>query len=91
MENNGKKLYWDWKHEMRMNCKARRPDLTIAKRNMACPKESNKDEKKGEKIRKYQQLCFKIRERREDFTIKVVPSVVGCLGGGLKRLKEDIK
>ena len=55
------------------------------------PKKSNKDEKRGEKIRKYQQLCFELRERREDFIVTVVPSVIGCLGGGLNRLKEDIK
>ena len=84
---------------MRKNCTARRPDLTLEDSekkeitiiDMACPNESNKDEKRGEKIRKYQQLCFELRERREDFTVKVVPSVIGCLGGGLKRLKEDIK
>ena len=59
--------------------------------DMACPNESNKDEKRGEKMRKYQQLCFELRERREYFTVKVAPSVIGCLGGGLKRSKEDIK
>ena len=58
---------------------------------MAYLSKSNKDEKTGEKIRKYQQLCFELRKRREDFTVNVVPSVIGCLGDGLKRLKEDIK
>ena len=64
-------------------------EITII--DMSCPKESNKDDKRGEKIRKYKQLSFELRERREDFIVKVVPSVIGCLGGGLKRLKEDIK
>ena len=84
---------------MKTNCNARRSVLTLEDSekkeitivDMACPKKSNKDEKRGEKIRKYHQLCFELRERREDFTVKVVPSVIGCLGGGLKRLKEDIK
>ena len=29
--------------------------------------------------------------RSEGDTVKVIPSVIGCLGGGMKRLKEDIK
>ena len=92
IENNGKKLYWDWEHKMRKNCMARRPDLTLEDSekkeitiiDMACPNESNKDEKRGEKIQKYQRLCFELRERREDFTVRVVPFVIGCLGGSLK-------
>ena len=94
-----KNLYWDWEYKMRKNSTARRPDLrledgekkVITIIDMACPNESHKDEKRREKIRKYQQLCFELRERREDFTVKVVPSVISCLGSGLKRLKEDIK
>jgi hypothetical protein len=66
IENNGKKLFWDWEHSMRTSCKARRPNLTledcekkdIALIDMACPNESYKNMKREEKIRKYQQLCF---------------------------------
>ena len=29
LENNGKKLYWDWEHRMRNSCTVRRPDLTL--------------------------------------------------------------
>ena len=32
IENNGKKLYWDWEHRMRTSCTARRPDLTLEDR-----------------------------------------------------------
>ena len=59
--------------------------------DMACPMEANKTEKKAEKIiRKYQQLCFEIHERRSLYMVKVVPTVIGCLGGGIKKLREDL-
>jgi hypothetical protein len=97
--NNGKKLYWDWEHRMRTSCTARRPDLTLEDSrkkeimliDMACPYESNKDGKREEKIRKYQQLCYELRERRDGYKVKVIPAVIGCLGGGMKRLKDDIR
>ena len=47
-----------------------------------------KNEKKGEK---YQQLCYEIRERRDGYKVKIKPVVIGCLGGGMKRLKDDVK
>ena len=54
IENNGKKLYWDWEHRMRTSCTARRPDLTLEDRiekkimiiDMACPNASNKEKNK---------------------------------------------
>ena len=59
--------------------------------DMACPNEANKEAKREEKIRKYQQLCFELRERREGYTITVIPTVIGCLGGGMKELKEELR
>ena len=99
IENDGKKLYWDWEHRMRTKCIARRPDLTLedtAKKrilliDMACPNESNKEAKREEKMRKYQQLRFELRERRQGYTVIVIPAVTGCLGGGIKELKANIK
>ena len=78
---------------------ARRPDLiledkvkkTILLIDMAFPKESNKEAKREEKIRKYQQLCFELRERREGYTVKVIPMIIGCLRGGMKELKVNMK
>ena len=58
---------------------------------MACPHESNIHEKRIEKLRKYQQLAFEMRERREQYRVTVVPLVIGCLGGGIKQLIKDIK
>ena len=65
IERDGKKLLWDWEHRMRTNCTARRPGLTLEDTenkvvivtDMACRNEMNKEEKRTEKIRKYQQLC----------------------------------
>ena len=58
---------------------------------MACPNENNKIAKRDEKIGKYNRLCFELRERREGYTVKVVPTIIGCLGGGMKELKESIR
>ena len=99
IENNGKKLLWDWEHSMKTSCKARRPDLMLEDSekkeivliDMACPNESNKNVKREQKIRKYQHLCFELRERREGYKVKVIPSVIGCLGGGMKILRNDIR
>ena len=44
-----------------------------------------------EKLRKYQQLAFKFRERREQYRFTVVPLVIGCLGGGIKQQTKGIK
>ena len=98
IESNGKKLLWDWEYRMRINCIARRPDLTLEDKDkklimlidMACPNEANKAAKREEKIRKYQQLCFELRERR-GYMVKVIPLVIGCLGGGMGELKTSIK
>ena len=50
--------------------------------DMACPNEASKEAKRDGKIRKYQQLCFELRERR-GYMVKVIPLVIGCLGGGM--------
>ena len=59
--------------------------------DMACPNESNKEKKRGEKMRKYQQLCYEIRERRDGYKVKIIPVVIGCVGGGMKKMKDDVK
>ena len=94
IERDGKKLLWDWEHCIRtnINCTARTPDFRLEDTvnkvvimiEMACPNEINKDEKRTEKIRKYQQLCYEIRERREGYVVKMIRSVIGCFGGGMK-------
>ena len=84
---------------MRAENTHRRPGLTledttnktILLTNMACPIESNKDTKRMNKIIRYRQLCFELHERREGFTVNVIPTIIGCLEGGIKELKESLK
>ena len=54
---------------------------------MVFPNEYNKITKQNEKIGKCNQSCFELRERRERYTVKVIPTITGCLGGGMKELK----
>ena len=99
LERNGQKLFWDWEHRMRTNCTGKRPDLTLEDSanktivlvDMACPMESNRMKKRDDKVTKYQQLCFEVRERREGYTVEVIPTIIGCLGGGMKELRTNIK
>ena len=54
---------------------------------MVFPNEYNKITKQNEKIGKCNRSCFELRERRERYTVKVIPTITGCLGGGMKELK----
>ena len=84
---------------MRMDCIARRPDLTVEDTtkktilliDMACPNEFNKIAKRDKKVAKYNRSCFESREQREGYTVKMIPTIIGCLGGGIKELKENIR
>ena len=58
--------------------------------DMACPNESNKDFKRVKRIKKYQKLCFELREQR-GYMVTVIPTVIGYLGGRLKELKTNLK
>ena len=58
--------------------------------DMACPIEANIEQKRLEKIRKYQQLAYEIHERRQGYRVKVIPAVIGSLGGGIKTLRKDV-
>ena len=99
IEKDGKKLFWDWEHPMRTDCIAHRPNLTLEDKSkktillidMACPNESIKIAKRDEKIGKYSRLCFELGERREGYTVKVVSAIIGCLGEGMRELKESIR
>ena len=83
---------------MRTDGIARRPDLTLEDTSkktillidMACLDENNKIVKRDQKIGKYSRLCFELRERRKGYTVKVVLANTGCLGGGMRELKESI-
>ena len=99
LENGGNRLYWDWEHRMRTNCTARRPDLTLEGEekktillvDITCPNEANRQVKQKKKIKKYEHLCFEMREMREGYMVNIIPIVIGCLGGGMKELKTDMQ
>ena len=57
---------------------------------MSCPNEGNVDAKHMEKLEKYQQLAFEIRERRPGYKVIVIPIVIGCLGGGMRRATSQV-
>ena len=59
--------------------------------DIACPQQQNIDTKRMEKLTKYKQLAFETRERRPGYVIKVVPVIIGALGGGMKMLKTELK
>ena len=58
---------------------------------MVCPQQQNIDTKRMEKLMKYRQLAFDTKERRNGYVIKVVPVIIGALGGGMKMLKTELK
>ena len=78
---------------------SRRPDITLEDTwkktilliDMTCPRENNKIEKRDKKTGKCNRLCFELWEWRECYTVKVVPTIIGCIGGGMKELKESIR
>ncbi len=83
---------------MRKTSSARRPDLTLEDLqerkiwliDMACPSDSNIENKLREKRYKYQQLAFEIREKRPGYRVEIMPFVIGCLGGGMKKLEDEV-
>ena len=78
-KRNGYKILWDWEHRMRTTNTAKRPDLTLEDESkkmiyivdMACLYESNIHGKRIEKLRKYQQLAFEMRERCEQYRVRL--------------------
>ena len=43
-----------------------------------------------EKMDKYRQLAFEIREKRMGYKVEIVPLFVGFLGGGIGRLLKNV-
>ena len=75
MENDEWKILWEFQYHGRKENANRRPDLTIENKlekkiwiyDMACPMENNLEKKRIEKLTKYQQIAFEIREKRKDY------------------------
>ena len=97
-EANGRKFLWDFEYAMRTTSSARRPDATLEYEDrkviylldMSCPHDNNVEEKHREKLTKYQQLAYEIRERRPGFRVEVLPLVIGCMGSGADKLEKQI-
>ena len=47
--------------------------------------------KRNEKVAKYRQFTFQLRERRPGYNITIVPVVIGALGGGIKDVLRDVE
>ena len=88
LENKCRRLRWDYEFKTRTYTAHNRPDLVLEyldKKEMfiidqACPKDDDVDNKEREKRIKYQQLAFEIRTQLPGWKVKVIPSVIGCLG-----------
>ena len=52
---------------------------------MACPQQHNLETKRAEKLTKYQQLAFEMRERCPGYMVTVIPIVIGAFSGGIKK------
>ena len=98
MENDKGKLVWDFEFNLRKTMTARRPDLILEDKekkkiwicDMACPQQRNIQAKRLDKLTKYRQLAYEIRERRLGYEIMVVPLIIGDLGGGFKQIFSDM-
>ena len=83
----------NFEFHLRKTTTARRPDLIFEDKeekriwicDMACPQQHNLETKRAEKLTKYRQLAFEMRERGPGYVVTVIPIVVEALGGGLKK------
>ena len=57
---------------------------------MACPQQHNLETKRAEKLTKYRQLAFEMRERHPGYMVMVIPVVIGALGGGIKKTISEL-
>ena len=70
LKNGKAKLVWDFEFHLRKTTTARRPDLILKEKgekriwicDMACPQQHNLETKQAEKLTKYRQLAFEMRE-----------------------------
>ncbi len=58
--------------------------------DMACPQEQNCEKTTRTKLDKYKQIAFETREKRPGYRVEVVPVIIGCLGGNMRKVKDAI-
>ena len=98
VEKSKGKLLCEFEYKMRQSRATRRPDLTLEDNenkkillyDIVCLQEGNTEMKIEKKIDKYQQLAFETREKRMVYKAKIIPLVVGCLGGGIGKLLKNV-
>ena len=81
---------------MRKETTAQRTGVTIEYKDgksiqiidIACLSDQNINEKVKEKLQKYQQLAYEIRERRPGHHVDIIPDFIGCMERSGKRLRE---
>ena len=72
---------------------ARRPDLVLEHQDKIsmidteCLKEKNIHKRYYGKCHKYQQQEFEFRERKPGLRIAIVPTLIGCMEEGMKKVK----
>ena len=99
LENSNAKLVCDFEFNLQKTTTSRRPDLVLEDKekkkiwicDMACPQQAKIAAKRNEKVTKYRQLAFELRERRPGYNIMIVPIVIGALGGGIKEVLRDVE
>ena len=99
LENSSAKLVWDFEFNLHKTTASRRPDLVFENKDrkniwicdMACLQQANIAAKRNEKVTKYRQLAFELRERRPGYNITIVPVVIGALGEGIKEVLRDVE
>ena len=57
---------------------------------MACLQQQNIEAIRLEKLTKYTQLAYELRERRPGYKITVIPLIIGALGGGMKSAMVEL-
>ena len=52
--------------------------------------QQNIDTKRRDKLTRYRQLAFEMRERRPGYTVTFVPVMTGTLGSGMKKTTDEL-
>ena len=87
IKNEKVKLCWNFKYWLKKETTAWTPDVIIWYKDrkltqiidMVCPSDKNIKEKIKEKLQKYQQLTYKIREWRLGYHVEIIPVVIECM------------
>ena len=98
LENGKAELVWDFEFHLQKTTTVRRPDIIFEEKGEkhiwicenACPRQHNLETKWAEKLTKYRQLAFEMRERRPGYMVMVIPVVIGALSGGIKKTISEL-